>query len=1155
MARAKSGRSVARSSHAREDQRSARVRPRGGAKVPSRARLDPAVKLCLRLLLIQSDPAAARSLVAALDRNRAPRVEVHHVGTMTEAIERLADGDVDVALLDLAVPETSEAHALREIHSADPAVTLIALARRDDPSLSRRAYHEGADDCRVMSRGWALRLARALPHIVERHRIHAGLRLQTQQHSAIVEGSLQGIVIHEDGVIRYANQSIARLLGYESPAELLGLRAIDHVAPHDRARILDMARAQARGEAVPTRYEFEAQRVDGSPVSLECLVTPITWRGRTATVSVMLDITERKRTESAMRTLAEVGHARAEKLAVLARVSSVIAAATDSGGVLEAVAQAAVSLLGAKVAGVLVDDSATGVLRVGRHFTRDSTKPSEIFETAEIPYGRGVAGVVYESRAPVFVENIDHEPRWVNRHLVEEADLHAYAGLPLIARDRAIGVLSIFFGEHRRFADEERELMGFLASQAAVAIDNARLLQETERRRRTAEAHAEIGRLLGQSLDLAEVSDRIVESVRTLLRVANAALFRLRPETEDLESLSLRGDHGVGGGSRLVYPLGQGAIGLAARSRRPVVTSDLLADPRIPQPPDHQVRMKRAGFGAVLAVPLVVQGRVIGALSLGDTVGRQFTDEEVQVVEAFADRAAIALETARLYQEVRDARDFLQSIAASSADAIVTTDVHGRITYWSPGAEEMFGYQAGEAFGRTAAEFYAGGPDEARAIMARLLAEGRLRDYEAIVRGKDGHTLVGSASISLLRDASGALTGTVGVLKDVTGRRVLEESLRQSQKMEAVGRLAGGIAHDFNNLMTVVLGRSDLLLRQLRPEDPMRRDIELFRKTAMRATQLTRQLLAFSRKQVLQPKVLDLNAVVENMESMLRRLIGEDVALRTILPPALGRVKADPGQLEQVIVNLVVNARDAMPHGGKLTIETSDVELTDGEAQHAGTRPGPTVVLAVTDTGTGMDAATQARIFEPFFTTKEQGKGTGLGLSTVYGIVQQSDGGISVHSAPGAGTTFKIYLPRIEEGVEIVPSPELHQRAGGGTETVLLVEDEDELRAVVRETLQMYGYTVLEAGHGGEAMLIAERYSGPIHLLLTDVVMPTMSGADLARRLAAVRLEMKILFVSGYTDDAIVHHGVLEPGTAFLEKPFNPEQLVRRVREVLSGRG
>jgi CheY-like chemotaxis protein len=335
----------------------------------------------------------------------------------------------------------------------------------------------------------------------------------------------------------------------------------------------------------------------------------------------------------------------------------------------------------------------------------------------------------------------------------------------------------------------------------------------------------------------------------------------------------------------------------------------------------------------------------------------------------------------------------------------------------------------------------------------------------------------------------------------------------------------------------------------------MRRDIELFRKTAMRATELTRQLLAFSRKQVLQPKVLDLNAVVENMESMLRRLIGEDVALRTDLAPALGRVKADPGQIEQVIVNLVVNARDAMPQGGKLTIETTEVELTEGDAQqHAGLRPGPTVVLAVSDTGTGMDEATRARIFEPFFTTKEQGKGTGLGLSTVYGIVQQSDGGISVHSADGRGTTFRIYLPRVEESVEIAPTPEAPMRAGGGTETVLLVEDEDELRAVVLETLQLYGYTVLEAGHGGEAMLMAERYPGPIHLLLTDVVMPTMSGADLARRLAAVRLEMKVLFVSGYTDDAIVHHGVLEPGTAFLEKPFNPEQLVRRVREVLSGR-
>jgi PAS domain S-box-containing protein len=1107
------------------------------------------------VLLIQSDPVATRSLLAAFGRSRTPVVEVQQVSKLAEAIERLGGGDIEVALLDLGLPEMSEADALHQIHAADPGVTLIGLARRDDPSLSRRAYHEGADDCRVMSRGWAGRLAVALPHIVERHRILAGLRLQSEQHTAIVEGSLQGIVIHEGGVIRYANPSIARLLGHESPADLLGQSVLALVAPHDRERVLAMARARERGESVPARYEFQASRSDATLVSLECLVTPITWRGRSAMVAVMLDITERKRTESAMRALAHRAAWRAENLAVLARVSSVIAAATDSQRVFEAVAGAAVSLLGAKVAGVLVDDPATKALRVGQHYTSGPAASPVMVEIAEVPYGRGVAAVVYDSRRPIFVEDIDHEPRWLNPHLVQEAGLHAYAGLPLIARDRVIGVLSIFFGEHRKFADEERELMGFLASQAAVAIDNACLLQETERRRRTAEAHAAVGRLLGQSLDLADVSDRIVESVRTLLGVANAALFRLRPETEDLEALSLRGDHGVVEGSRLIYPLGQGAIGLAARSRRPVVTSDLLADPRIPQPPDHQARMKRAGFGAVVAVPLVVQDRVIGALSLGDTVGRQFTDEEVQVVEAFADRAAIALETARLYQEVRDARDFLQSIAESSADAIVTTDVHGRITYWSPGAEEMFGYAAGEAFGRTAAEFYAGGPEEARAIMARLLAEGRLRDYEAVVRGKDGRTLAGSASISLLRDASGALTGTVGVLKDVTGRRMLEESLRQSQKMEAVGRLAGGIAHDFNNLMTVVLGRSDLLLRRLRPEDPMRRDIELFRKTAMRATELTRQLLAFSRKQVLQPKVLDLNAVVENMESMLRRLIGEDVALRTDLAPALGRVKADPGQIEQVIVNLVVNARDAMPQGGKLTIETTEVELTEGDAQqHAGLRPGPTVVLAVSDTGTGMDEATRARIFEPFFTTKEQGKGTGLGLSTVYGIVQQSDGGISVHSAAGRGTTFRIYLPRVEESVEIAPTPEAPMRAGGGTETVLLVEDEDELRAVVLETLQLYGYTVLEAGHGGEAMLMAERYPGPIHLLLTDVVMPTMSGADLARRLAAVRLEMKVLFVSGYTDDAIVHHGVLEPGTAFLEKPFNPEQLVRRVREVLSGR-
>jgi CheY-like chemotaxis protein len=352
--------------------------------------------------------------------------------------------------------------------------------------------------------------------------------------------------------------------------------------------------------------------------------------------------------------------------------------------------------------------------------------------------------------------------------------------------------------------------------------------------------------------------------------------------------------------------------------------------------------------------------------------------------------------------------------------------------------------------------------------------------------------------------------------------------------------------------MTIITGRAEMLLGRLRPDDPLHRDIELFRKTSARAAAVTRQLLAFSRRQVLQPKVLDLNAVVAGMDSMLRRLIGEDIDLVTVLEPALWCVRADPGQLEQVMLNLAVNARDAMPTGGKLTIETGNVELDEGYAsRHVAVKPGSFVLLAVSDTGMGMDEATRSRIFEPFFTTKEQGEGTGLGLATVYGIVKQSGGSIWCYSEPGQGTAFKIYLPRVDEAVEsLEPAPPAAEPQRG-TETVLLAEDEDELRSVAREILEMYGYTVLEAHHPDEALLIAERHSGPIPVLVTDVVMPKMSGRDLARRLAPLRPEMRVLYISGYTDEAIVRHGVLDPGTAFLEKPFNPDELARKVREVL----
>lgn len=386
----------------------------------------------------------------------------------------------------------------------------------------------------------------------------------------------------------------------------------------------------------------------------------------------------------------------------------------------------------------------------------------------------------------------------------------------------------------------------------------------------------------------------------------------------------------------------------------------------------------------------------------------------------------------------------------------------------------------------------------------------------------------------------------------LTERKGLEEQFLQSQKMEAVGRLAGGVAHDFNNVLMVIMGSSELLMEGLSADDPLRRYTEEIKKATDRGAALTRQLLTFSRRQVLQPKVLDLNTVLASIDRMLRLLIGEDVELVTMLDLALGPVNVDPVQIEQVIMNLAVNARDAMPQGGPLTLETANVELDAAFVrQHPGAQPGPHVLLAVSDAGVGMSAEIQAHLFEPFFTTKGRGKGTGLGLSTVYGIVKQHHGSIVVESELGRGTAFKIYLPRVQEAVEAVEARTALGGSSRGSETVLVVEDEVAVRKLIGGVLSRSGYTVLEARHGGEALQICVRYEGPIHLLLTDVVMPQMNGWELAQRLAPARPDMKILYMSGYLADTIGYGGVPEAKKAFLQKPFTPDVLLNKVREAM----
>jgi PAS domain S-box-containing protein len=493
----------------------------------------------------------------------------------------------------------------------------------------------------------------------------------------------------------------------------------------------------------------------------------------------------------------------------------------------------------------------------------------------------------------------------------------------------------------------------------------------------------------------------------------------------------------------------------------------------------------------------------------------------------------------------------VRSIIEGANEVIFLKDLKGRYVMINTPGAAMIGRTVGETLGKTDAEIFP--PETAEAIRnadTQVLQTGKALTYELDVAIGDGmrHFL---STKSPHFGPNGELIGLIGVSLDVTDRRKLEGQLLQTQKMEAIGTLSGGIAHDFNNLLTVIKGYTGLVLNAT-PDAGTRALIGRIDQAADRAAALTSQLLAYSRRQVLQPRVFKLNTLVLNLDKLLQRLIGEDITLKSVIEPNLGSIKADPGQIEQIIMNLAVNARDAMPRGGGLTIETANVNLDDGYGRtHEGVRPGSYIMLAVSDTGSGIDAGTRSHIFEPFFTTKGVGRGTGLGLSMVYGIVKQSGGSIEVYSEPGHGTTFKIYLPRVEEPVEALPVKSADELSRG-TETILLVEDDEQVRELARKILINCGYTVLAAESAAAVLRHCESHAGPIHVLLTDVVMPGMGGRQIAEQVKPRRPGIKVLYMSGYTTNAIVHHGVLDAGTHFLQKPFTPASLAAKIREVLN---
>jgi PAS domain S-box-containing protein len=898
-----------------------------------------------------------------------------------------------------------------------------------------------------------------------------------------------------------------------------------------------------------------------------------------------------------------------------------------------------------------------------------------------LPAGFGVAGLALAERRPVMSANPLCDPRvqlpeWA-RELLEEQGAPSVLALPLLVDERPLGALVLDSPPGQILQDPAIQLALAFAAQAALALQNASLYDETAQRRKEAEVLAELAGNIGASLELQTILQRATDAAKDLCRADLAWMALREPGTEFMRyqyGAESQGYHG-----HRIEP-GKGIGGQVLVTDRPFRTDNYAEDPRITQ--DYIDFVRAEAVVTALVVPIRMDGRIEGLFFVNNRSPRPFTDRDEVVLTRLANHAAIALRNAGLYHESQAAERRFRSLFDEVPIGLLRTTPAGQIIDANPAAVQMFRYPSRDALLATSVTALYVNLDERRRLQLLLERDGIARDFAVEARRYDGSTIwvednfkivrnaerqvisyegsvkditerkraedavreserhfralienasdgivlfdaewtVGYASPSTTRmlgyafdeivgrqafdlihpddraclsaqlgdliDAPGAIAraaprvlhkdGSWRVLeavatnlladasvraivlnfRDITESRQLEEQVRQAQKMEAIGQLAGGVAHDFNNLLTVITGRAEILRRRLAPGDPARRDADLISETAARAAKLTEQLLAFGRKQRLQPKALDLNAVVREVAPMLRGLVGDQIELALALNPDLGTVRADPGQLEQVLVNLAVNARDAMPHGGRFTLETANLERGNAfTARHSGARRGPHVCLSVRDTGVGMDERTLAHIFEPFFTTKELGKGTGLGLSTVYGIVKQHDGYIEVDSAPGRGATFTIYLPRVEGVAECVAPTTAATEELSGSDTVLLVEDDQNVRELAQEVLEAVGYHVIEARHPGEALLIGERYQGTIDLLVTDFSMPQMNGLELAGRLRGLRPDIRILVISAYADAMRGADAALQQSTVLLEKPFGPDALARAVREVLDARG
>lgn len=1004
----------------------------------------------IRILLIENADSGAVALRDILGSIRND-LQLTVLEDFAELRQLLADSQFDVLLVDLDLPDQDGLNRVVSAKALAPYLPIVVLTNSGDetPSLSEIQREAQGHLVKSALRGPDLLLS--LRNAVARKRAEEGRRSAEKLVHHLVDHSLVGVHVIQDGKFAYVNRELAEVFGY-TEEELLALDSwTTLVAESDRGLVADQLRRRLSGDAISTHYVFQGRRKDGTIFDAEVHGSRTDLNGRPAAIGMVLDVTERRRDGERLRESEE----RFRNAFEHTNVAMVL---TDMNHRFVRVNAAFARLFGYTEQEMLQMAMA------------DITHPDDVAESYERRV-RLVSGEV-----PYF----QMEKRYFHK---DGSLLWGLVNISLIRSAR---------GEPQYYVGQVQDI--------------------TERK----QAEAELSKLAS----IVEGSDDAI-----IAQDLNETVISWNRAAERLFGYSAADAIGQQISSILVYNSSTPSVSVIERVKQ----GESI-------PSFETVRKHKNG--TIVEVSERVspirdrQGKLVGvSVIYRDITERKHAEEKLRL----RDRAIQAV-----------------------TQGILITDPHqpdNPIIYASPSFETLTGYSASEALGRNCRLLQGKDTDpEAIGRLRKAIHQVQPCTVDLLNYKKDGTPFWNQLSISPVRDDFGRLTHFVGVQTDVTSRKTLEEQFRQSQKMEAIGQLAGGVAHDFNNLLTIIIGYSEIMLDSVGPEDSLRQLLEEINKAGKRSAALTRQLLAFSRKQVLSPTILNLNDVVRDTENMLQRVIGEDVVLASVLHPQVASVKADRGQLEQVLLNLAVNARDAMPHGGKLTIETKNVELDVAYAQtHAGVRPGSYVLLAVTDSGIGMTPDVVRRIFEPFFTTKEYGRGTGLGLAVVHGIVQQSEGCIEVYSEAGVGTSFKIYLPRFERSGSMTNSLQ-HPAATPprGTETILLVEDEDALRALTLMVLQGCGYTMLEASNGDQALQIATDLSRSIDLLITDVVMPGGGGRVLSERIVALRPNIKVLYISGYTNDAVVRHGILHEQVSFLEKPFSPVDLANKVKEVLT---